>query len=57
MPLVMDPAGSEIRALRKTVQWRGKRVLEIGCGTGHFTELFARAPAPYTGVATGMAGK
>ena len=37
MPLVMDPAGSEIRALRKAVQWKGKRVLEIGSGDGRLT--------------------
>ena len=37
MPLVMDPAGSEIRALQKTVQWKGKRVLEIGSGDGRLT--------------------
>ncbi|HEX8991693.1 MAG TPA: class I SAM-dependent methyltransferase [Anaerolineales bacterium] len=37
MTLVMDPAGSEIRALQKTVQWKGKRVLEIGSGDGRLT--------------------
>ncbi len=37
MPLVMDPAGSEIRALQKDVRWKGKRVLEIGCGDGRLT--------------------
>ena len=37
MPLVMDPAGNEIRALQKTVEWKGKRVLEIGCGEGRLT--------------------
>ena len=37
MSLVMDPAGAEIRALLKTVEWKGKRVLEIGCGEGRLT--------------------
>jgi ubiquinone/menaquinone biosynthesis C-methylase UbiE len=37
MPLLMDPAGSEIRALRQAVQWKGKRVLEIGSGDGRLT--------------------
>ncbi len=37
MPLVVDPAGHELRALRKAANWRGKRVLEIGCGPGRLT--------------------
>lgn len=37
MPLVIDPAGNEIRALRRLLEWRGKRVLEIGCGDGRLT--------------------
>ena len=46
MPLSMDPAGSEIRALQKTVDWKGKRLLEIGCGDGRWTlRLAAFSPA------------
>jgi len=37
MTLVMDPAGNEIRALTKAATWKGKRVLEIGCGDGRLT--------------------
>jgi ubiquinone/menaquinone biosynthesis C-methylase UbiE len=33
----MDPAGKEIRALQRMVEWKGKRVLEIGCGEGRLT--------------------
>ena len=37
MTLVVDPAGNEIRALLKAMEWTGKRVLEIGCGEGRLT--------------------
>jgi len=37
MTLVMDPAGAEIRALKPITNWRGKRVLEVGCGDGRLT--------------------
>lgn len=37
MALVIDPAGNEIRALERTTNWRGKRVLELGCGDGRLT--------------------
>jgi ubiquinone/menaquinone biosynthesis C-methylase UbiE len=33
----MDPAGDEIQALKKITNWRGKRVLEVGCGDGRLT--------------------
>lgn len=37
MSLVMDPAGDEIRTLKKALNWRGKSVLEVGCGDGRLT--------------------
>ena len=37
MALVMDPAGDEIQALKAMTNWRGKRVLEVGCGNGRLT--------------------
>jgi ubiquinone/menaquinone biosynthesis C-methylase UbiE len=37
MSLAMDPAGSEIRALQKAAEWKGRRLLEIGCGDGRLT--------------------
>jgi ubiquinone/menaquinone biosynthesis C-methylase UbiE len=45
MPLVIDPAGSEIRALQKATSWRGKRVIEIGCGEGRLTLRLAELGA------------
>jgi ubiquinone/menaquinone biosynthesis C-methylase UbiE len=33
----MDPAGEEIQALKGMTNWRGKRVLEVGCGNGRLT--------------------
>ena len=37
MALIIDPAKDEIRALKNAVDWRGKRVLEVGCGDGRLT--------------------
>ena len=37
MPLVIDPTGYEVKALRRSASWRGKRVLEVGCGEGRLT--------------------
>ena len=45
MALLMDPAGVEIRELRKAVDWRGKKVLEAGCGDGRLTLRLANLGA------------
>lgn len=37
MALVIDPAGKEIRALQRAIEWKGRRILEIGCGDGRLT--------------------
>jgi ubiquinone/menaquinone biosynthesis C-methylase UbiE len=37
MAIVMDPSGEEIQALKRLTNWRGKRVLEAGCGDGRLT--------------------
>lgn len=37
MALIIDPAKDEVRALKKAADWRGKRVLELGCGDGRLT--------------------
>jgi ubiquinone/menaquinone biosynthesis C-methylase UbiE len=37
MALIIDPAKDEIHALRSAVHWRGKHVIEIGCGDGRLS--------------------
>lgn len=41
MALVMDPSRNEVRALKSVTTWRGKRVLEIGCGDGRLSQRLA----------------
>ncbi len=45
MSLIIDPAENEVRALRRAASWRGRRVLEIGCGDGRLTLRMARLGA------------
>jgi 2-polyprenyl-3-methyl-5-hydroxy-6-metoxy-1,4-benzoquinol methylase len=42
MALVIDPERNEIRALKGVTNWRGKNVLEVGCGSGRLTLRLAR---------------
>ena len=50
MPRQIDPEGREARQLTRTVNLRGQRVLEIGCGDGRLTALYATDSAGVLGV-------
>jgi ubiquinone/menaquinone biosynthesis C-methylase UbiE len=41
MTLQRDPERNEISNLRKVTEFRGKRVLEVGCGEGRMTWQYA----------------
>jgi len=45
MTLRVDPEKYEIEALETLTDWRGKRVLEIGCGEGRLTCRLAKLGA------------
>jgi 2-polyprenyl-3-methyl-5-hydroxy-6-metoxy-1,4-benzoquinol methylase len=46
MTIRIDPEENEIQALRQSgVDWKHKRVLEIGCGDGRLTVRLARLGA------------
>jgi 2-polyprenyl-3-methyl-5-hydroxy-6-metoxy-1,4-benzoquinol methylase len=42
---VLDPEGAHLAALRRLADFRGRRVLELGCGDGRLTVPIARDAA------------
>jgi ubiquinone/menaquinone biosynthesis C-methylase UbiE len=50
MTVQIDPEGTEIKHLRRIVEFTGKRVLEIGCGDGRLTWRFANSAKRATGI-------
>ncbi|HXG77351.1 MAG TPA: class I SAM-dependent methyltransferase [Gaiellaceae bacterium] len=42
---LLDPEGAHLAALRRLVDFRGARVLEVGCGDGRLTLGIARDAA------------
>ena len=50
MASIKDPRGAEGRALAALGEFDGKRVLEIGCGDGRLTWLYAEQAAEVLGV-------
>jgi len=52
MGSVKDPEGVEVEALAAIADFDGKRVLEIGCGDGRMTWLYAEQTTEVLGVDT-----
>jgi ubiquinone/menaquinone biosynthesis C-methylase UbiE len=50
MASVKDPEGAESRALAEVVDFTGQRVLEVGCGDGRMTRLYAPRAARVLGI-------
>lgn len=50
MALIKDPEQNETKQLHKTVDFVGKRVLEIGCGEGRLTWRYASASLSTVGL-------
>jgi ubiquinone/menaquinone biosynthesis C-methylase UbiE len=50
MASVKDQTGTEARALAELADFEGKRVLEIGCGNGRMTFLYAEQSREVLGI-------
>lgn len=50
MKALRDPEGVEVSRLLAASQIPGKRVLEIGCGSGKLTWLYAGLPRQVVGI-------
>jgi ubiquinone/menaquinone biosynthesis C-methylase UbiE len=47
---IKDPEGAEIRALGALIDFSRQRVLEVGCGDGRLTQLYADQAAEVLGI-------
>ena len=50
MAVRIDPEGSETRAMRSLIDFRGKAVVEVGCGDGRLTWRYADDAARVVGL-------
>jgi cyclopropane fatty-acyl-phospholipid synthase-like methyltransferase len=50
MTINTDADGIEVSAIKSIVDFKGQNVLEIGCGDGRFTWLYAENAESVTGV-------
>ena len=50
MTVRLDPESNETRTLFELADFAGKQVLEIGCGDGRLTWLYANRAAHVTGI-------
>ena len=47
---LIDPEGFELEALEQTVDFNGRRVLEVGCGDGRLTWRYAARARSVLGI-------